>query len=94
MAPHSLLMTTPSLSHAVRVGGFILLLYAICLIWPMIYPYGADVLAQHLLSLKLVFPGFQGYGLGSIVWGGVLSFVYGFLGSILLHAFHKGCCKG
>ena len=82
------------MKHACMVGCFIVVLYALCLIWPMVYPYGADVLAFHLLSLKLTFPGFQGYVLGSIVWGGVLSFVYGFVGSLLLHSFHRGCCQG
>ncbi|MBI4437423.1 hypothetical protein HY631_00535 [Candidatus Uhrbacteria bacterium] len=89
-------MSTPSSAtkHACLVGCFIVLLYAICLIFPLIYPYGADVLAFHALSLKLAFPGFQGLTLGSIVWGGVLSFAYGFLASLLFHSFHRGCCQG
>lgn len=87
-------MMTSSTSHAVRVGGFFVLLYVLCLAWPLIYPYGADVLAYHLLSLKLSFPGFQGFGIGSIVWGGVLSFAYGFVGSMIFHGFHKECCNG
>ncbi len=86
-------MTTPSMSHAMRVGGFFVILFILCLVWPMIYPYGADVLAYHLLSLKLLFPGFQGYDIASMLWGGVLSFMYGFLGSMLFHAFHNSCCK-
>jgi hypothetical protein len=60
----------------------------------MIYPYSTDVDAFHLLSLKLSFPGFQGYDVGSVLWGGVLSFVYGFAGSVIFHTFHKECCKG
>ncbi len=84
----------PSSSHALRVGGFFVLLYILCLVWPKIYPYGPDVLAHHLLSLKLLFPGFQGYGAGSIIWGGIMSFAYSFAGSMIFHAFHKGCCKG
>lgn len=87
-------MATPSFTHAARVGAFFVALYALCLVWPFIYPYGADVLAHHLLSLKLLFPGFQGYDVGSVLWGGVLSFVYGSVGSTVFHAFHKGCCKG
>ena len=86
-------MTAPSVPHALRVGAFLILLYAVCLIWPAIYPYGADVLAYHLLSLKLLFPGFQGFAVGSIIWGGVLSFVYGFVGSLIFHSFHRGCCE-
>lgn len=86
-------MTTPSTSHALSVGGFFVALYALCLVWPLIYPYGSDVLAHHLLSLKLMFPGFEGYSIGSILWGGILTFVYGFIGSIIFHAFHSGCCK-
>ncbi len=87
-------MTTPSSSHALRVGSFFVLLYALCLIWPKVYPYSADVLTYHMLSLKLLFPGFQGYGIGSVVWGGVLSFGYGFVGSMIFHGLHKACCKG
>ncbi|MFA4846433.1 MAG: hypothetical protein WC654_07835 [Patescibacteria group bacterium] len=87
-------MIALSTPHALRVGGFFVLLYALCLVWPMIYPYGEDVLAFHLLSLKLLFPGFQGYVVSSLLWGGVLSFVYGFIGSGIFHALHKGCCKG
>lgn len=86
-------MTTPSTPHTLRVGGFFVLLYVLCLVWPNVYPYGADVLVHHLLSLKLLFPGFQGYSVGSIVWGGILSFAYGSVGSLILHAFHKDCCK-
>jgi hypothetical protein len=87
-------MTTPSSSHALRVGGFFVLLYVLCLVFSKIYPYGADVLAYHLLSLKFLFPGFTDFTIGSIIWGGVLSFVYGFVGSMIFHAFHKDCCKG
>ena len=80
--------------HAVRVGGFLVLIYAICLIWPKVYPYDVATLAHHLLSLKLALPGFQGYDVGSVVWGGVLTFVYGTAGSLIYHAFHQGCCAG
>jgi hypothetical protein len=87
-------MTTPSVPHALRVGGIFVLLYALCLIWPNIYPFSADVLTYHLLSLKLTFPGFQGYAAGSILWGGVLSFIYGFLASMIFHSLHKKSCCG
>lgn len=86
-------MTTPSSSHAARIGGFLVVLYAVCLIWPAVFPYEAAVREFHLLSLKLAFPGFQGMAVGSIIWGGVLSFVYGFVGSYIFHALHKNCCK-
>lgn len=79
--------------HAARVGAFVVLIYVVCIVWPMFFPYAADVLSFHLLSLKLTFPGFQGYDTASIVWGGVLSFVYGFVVSYLFHAFHGGCCS-
>lgn len=85
-------MKTPLTSHAVRVGGFFVMLYVLCLVWPMIYPYGADVLTHHLLSLKLLFPGFQGFDAGSILLGGALSFVYGFAGSLAFHSLHNDCC--
>lgn len=86
-------MTCPSQSHAVRVGGVFVVLYALCIAWPMIFPYAADVQAFHLLSLKLAFPGFQGFALGSIVWGAVMSFAYGAIASTVFHAMHAGCCK-
>ena len=86
-------MKTSFVPHASRVGLFIIILYALCLIWPAVFPYEADVLAQHLLSLKLVFPGFQGFGIGSIIWGGILSFVYGFAGAWICHALHHDCCR-
>ena len=82
------------MTHAARVGVFIVLLYIICIVWPMIYPYSNEVLAFHLLSLKLTFPVFVGYTVGSIVWGGVLSFIYGAVASLVVHAFHRGCCSG
>jgi len=85
-------MKKPSMSHAVRVGAFIVLFYVVCLVWPLIYPYSADVLTHHLLSLKLLFPGFLEYTAGSIVWGGILSFIYGFVGSMFFHAFHASYC--
>lgn len=76
-------MKTVSLSHASRVGIFAATIYAICLVWPLIYTYPADVAAHHLLNLKLMFPGFQGYDVGSIMWGGVLSFAYGMVASVI-----------
>ena len=87
-------MTTPSSSHVLRVGSFFVVLYALCIVWPIVYPYDTDVLAHHLLSLKLLFPGFQGYDFGSIIWGGVLSFIYSAIGSMIFHGFHSDCCKG
>lgn len=87
-------MSDPSFLHAVRVGGFIVLLYALCIIWPQLYPYSEEVQNFHLLSLQLSFPGFQGMTAGSMLWGAVLSFVYGVLGSLVFHSFHKGCCRG
>ena len=85
-------MKNSFLSHAMHVGFFVLFLYILCLWWPRVYPYETDVLTHHLLSLKLLFPGFQGYTLGSILWGGILSFVYGFMGSFIFHQAHK-CCQ-
>lgn len=85
-------MTKPSFTHALHVGSFFVLLYILCLAWPMVYPYGADVLAYHMLSLKLLFPGFTGYSSGSLVWGAVMSFAYGFAGSLIAHSLHGSCC--
>lgn len=78
-------------SHAVRVGGFFVILYVLCLVWQT-WSADAAVQAYHLTSLKFLFPGFMGFTLISIVWGGILSFVYGFVGSYVFHRFHAGCC--
>lgn len=78
--------------HACLVGGVFVLLYAVCLLWPMVFPYEADVQVFHLLSLKLAFPGFQGFDLASMAWGVVLSFIYGFVAAFGVHAMHGGCC--
>lgn len=88
-------MKTAFSAHTVRVGGFFVLLYAICLLWPNVYAFSADALAWHLTALQFTFPGFKDLTTESVLWGGVLSFVYGAVGSIVYHAFHnKGCCKG
>lgn len=82
----------PSLtSHATRVAGFLVIFYVLCLVWQM---WSADAAVQqfHLTSLKFLFPGFTGFTLVSIVWGGVLSFVYGFIGSYAFHGLHASCC--
>ncbi|MBI2444378.1 MAG: hypothetical protein HYV42_04035 [Candidatus Magasanikbacteria bacterium] len=86
-------MTKPSTRHAALVGLFVVALYAICLLWSLFITDPA-VANFHLLSLKLTFPGFQGFSVGSIIWGGVLAFVYGFLASLVYHAFHGRCCTG
>jgi hypothetical protein len=44
------------------------------------------------LALKTAFPGFQGMDAASMLWGGVLSFVYGSVASVAFHGLHKGCC--
>lgn len=76
--------------HAAGVGVFFILLYVLCLLWryTMVDP---AVIQFHLLALKAAFPGFAGYAAGSIVWGGVLSFVYGFILSAVFHAMHMKC---
>lgn len=78
-------------SHAIRVGGFFIILYLLCLVWQM-WSTDAAIQTFHLTSLKFMFPGFTGFTLFSIIWGGILSFVYGFVGSYAFHRFHASCC--
>mgnify|MGYP001564603712 CR=1 FL=1 len=77
--------------HAVTVGLFVVVLYVLCLLWRVTMT-DPEVIRFHLLSLKTALPGFQGFDALSIVWGGVISFVYGFLGSVIFHKLHSGCC--
>lgn len=79
------------LRHAATVGFFAVLLYAACLAWRYTI-VDVDVMNLHLLSLKMMFPGFQGYDVLSIVWGALLSFVYGVAASALFHTIHADCC--
>lgn len=78
-------------THALRVGILSLGLYMLCLAWRLTITDPA-VMNFHLLSLKTLFPGFLGYDALSVIWGGILSFAYGFLGSLVFHSFHHGCC--
>ncbi len=77
--------------HAVRAGGLMVILYIACILWQftMLDP---EVMNFHLLSLKTLFPGFQGYDVISMTWGAILSFGYGFGISVAFHSFHEGCC--
>lgn len=77
--------------HAVKVGGVLVVLYALCLLWKLTITDPA-VVSFHETSLKLAFPGFKGYDMLSIVWGAVLSWVYGFAASVIWHRMHKDCC--
>jgi hypothetical protein len=76
--------------HAALVGVFAVILYAFCLVWRFTM---TDPLVQqfHLLALKTAFPGFSGFDAASMIWGGLTSFVYGFVASIVFHSLHKGC---
>lgn len=78
--------------HATMVGLFVVALYALCLLWSLLLK-DPEVAHAHLLFLKMSFPGFQGMDVGSMLWGGVLSFVYGFLASLAFHGIHKKCCE-
>ena len=81
----------PLSSHARTVGFTIVLLYILCLLYRVIMTDPA-VANFHLLSLKTAFPGFQGYDVFSVIWGAVLSFIYGFVFSQVFHRLHKNCC--
>lgn len=78
-------------NHALRVGIFFGGLYVLCLFWRFTIT-DPEVMNFHLLSLKTLFPGFQGYDPFSILLGGLLSLVYGFVGSAAFHSFHDKCC--
>lgn len=81
------------LRHAAMVGLFGIVLYAACLLWRYTMTDPA-VIAFHLTALKSAFPGFQGLDTSSILIGGVWSFVYFFLGSVIFHSLHRNCpCK-
>lgn len=77
--------------HAAGIGIFVVVLYALCLLWRMTMSE-PEVIRFHLLALKTAFPGFSGLEVASVLWGAVLSFIYGFLGSVIFHSLHKNCC--
>lgn len=79
-------------SHAAAIGLFAVLLFILSLLWKLTI---TDPLVDqfHILYLKLLFPGFKGFDVASILWGMVLSFVYGFLASVVFHGLHPDCCK-
>ncbi|MDP2630191.1 MAG: hypothetical protein Q8P56_02165 [Candidatus Uhrbacteria bacterium] len=79
-------------SHAVKIGLVVVVLYVLCLFWRFTIVDPA-VAQMHLLNLKLAFPGFQGYDALSILWGGVMSFFYGFIFSLIFHWLHRDCCQ-
>ncbi len=79
--------------HAVKIGGILVLLYVVCLLWRVTITDPA-VATLHTTSLKLAFPGFKGYDVLSVVWGAVLTFVYGYVASAVWHGLHKNCCSG
>ncbi len=79
--------------HAVRVGFVAVVLYVVCLVWRVpLQVTDPEVIKFHMLALKVALPGFQGYDVLSVILGGVLSFVYGFLAATLFHWLHKDCC--
>jgi len=84
-------MSTPLTKHARQVGVFAVLLYGLCLLWKVTItdPSVADL---HMQLLKLALPGFQGLTVGSVVWGGVLAFIYGALAATIFHKIHRNCC--
>lgn len=82
--------TAHLLKHAAIVGVFAVVLYAGCLLWR--FTMTEPAVAQfHLLALKSAFPGFTGFNTASVVLGCIMSFVYGFIISVVFHALH-GCC--
>lgn len=80
------------LKHAAAIGIFAVLFYILCLIWRKFIPTDPELARLHLMFLKLSLPGFRGYDTASLIWGGLLSFVYGFIASLVFHALHRNCC--
>ncbi|MBI5654125.1 hypothetical protein HZC53_00505 [Candidatus Uhrbacteria bacterium] len=78
------------LKHAVMIGVFAVFLYAACLLWRFTMT-DPSVMQFHLLSLKTAFPGFSGFDAGSVIYGGVMSFVYGLIISLIFHGLHANC---
>lgn len=80
--------------HAVRVGYVAIALYILCLVWRVPLQVLADraVLDFHMLALRAALPGFQGYDVMSVLWGGILAFVYGFIVAVIFHKLHDNCC--
>lgn len=76
--------------HAAVVGVFAIFLYAACLLWRFTMSDPA-VMQFHLLALKTAFPGFNGFDAVSVVLGGVFSFIYGFIISVVFHSLHGNC---
>ena len=66
------------LKHAAFIGVFAIFLYAACLLWRFTMT-DPDVIQFHLLALKTAFPGFKGFDVASVILGGIMSFVYGFI---------------
>ena len=73
------------LKHAAFVGVFAIFLYAACLLWRFTMSDPA-VMQFHLLALKTAFPGFSGFDTGSVILGGIISFIYGFIISVVFHS--------
>jgi len=63
-----------------QVGIFLLLAYAICLIWYIIHPNMREL---HIDSLKLMFFGFSGMNIVSMVFGAIQSYIWGYIGVFL-----------
>lgn len=78
------------IKHAAFIGLFAIFLYAACLLWRFTMT-DPQIMQFHLLSLKTAFPGFQGFDTASILWGGVMSFIYGFIASVIFHSIHRSC---
>ncbi len=77
--------------HAAAVGIFFVGLYVLCLLWPNLLT-DTEAVRFHLTSLKVAFPGFKGMDPASMLLGAVLSFGYGFVGSMAFHGLHRNCC--
>lgn len=75
------------------IGLFLVIIYLFCLAWQFLLVDPA-IQTLHVQLLMLTFPGFKAMTLGSMVWGGALSFVYGWVGALIYRSVVSISCKG
>lgn len=84
---------TSHVRPAWTIGVFLVLLYLLCLAWQYLLTDPA-IQTLHVQLLMLTFPGFKGMTIGSMLWGGVLSFVYGWVGALIFRVVGNVSCQG
>lgn len=87
-------MCKPFSKKSCHLGYIFLTFFILCTIWSKVYPYEKEIFDLHMNLLKLTYPGFKGYDLMSLIWAGVLSFLYGYVISVICIHLHHGCKSG